>query len=193
MTRKGTTARSHRLRVPFIHRLYLKTLLGRLSSCYYSGGACFSDAFLVHLLSLSLYLFCGLLLSLLRFANTQRALQARKEEGTRSSQFPVLPFDDLNFVYFLDLPLPTFVSPSVPFYYRRLRLQHPPVASSLDGYLAMSTTAESRPESTPSRPSPAPSTAGSTGTSGITVRGGPNGHMSFRRCVVIFPFAVVVG
>ncbi|KAK9580470.1 Transcriptional activator of fatty acid utilization [Aspergillus fumigatus] len=45
----------------------------------------------------------------------------------------------------------------------------------------MSTTAESRPESTPSRPSPAPSTAGSTGTSGITVRGGPNGHMSFRR------------
>ncbi|GIC94826.1 CeGAL family transcription factor [Aspergillus udagawae] len=44
----------------------------------------------------------------------------------------------------------------------------------------MSTTAENRQESTPSRPSPAPSTAGSTGTSGIT-RGGPNGHMSFRR------------
>jgi hypothetical protein len=84
-------------------------------------------------------------------------------------------------------------SPSVPFYYRRLRLKRSPVASFLDGCLAMSTTAENRPESTPSRPSPAPSTAGSTGTSGITVRGGQNGHMSFRRCVVIFPFAVVVG
>lgn len=33
------------------------------------------------------------------------------------------------------------------------------------------------------RPSPAPSTAGSTGTSSVTVRTGPNGQMSFRRCV----------
>ncbi|ODM21569.1 Cutinase transcription factor 1 alpha [Aspergillus cristatus] len=32
-----------------------------------------------------------------------------------------------------------------------------------------------------SKASPAPSTAGSTGTSGITVRTGPNGQMSFRR------------
>ncbi|EAW13400.1 CeGAL family transcription factor [Aspergillus clavatus NRRL 1] len=45
----------------------------------------------------------------------------------------------------------------------------------------MSTIAENHSESTPSKPSPAPSTAGSTGTSGITVRGASNGHMSFRR------------
>ncbi|KAL4889548.1 fungal-specific transcription factor domain-containing protein [Aspergillus ambiguus] len=44
----------------------------------------------------------------------------------------------------------------------------------------MSTTGENRTDST-SRPSPAPSATGSTGTSGITVRAGPNGHMSFRR------------
>lgn len=35
-----------------------------------------------------------------------------------------------------------------------------------------------------SKVSPAPSTAGSTGTSGITVRTGPNGQMSFRRWVI---------
>ncbi|KAE8366773.1 fungal-specific transcription factor domain-containing protein [Aspergillus caelatus] len=44
----------------------------------------------------------------------------------------------------------------------------------------MSTTGENHTDST-SRPSPAPSATGSTGTSGITVRAGPNGHMSFRR------------
>lgn len=72
--------------------------------------------------------------------------------------------------------------------------------ASLDGCPAMSTTAESRPDPT-TRPSPAPSTTGSTGTSGITVRTGPNGHMSFRRCVFpsVFPrhssrwFAWLVG
>ncbi|KAI9933470.1 Transcriptional activator of fatty acid utilization [Aspergillus wentii] len=45
----------------------------------------------------------------------------------------------------------------------------------------MSTAAESRHDPAASKPSPAPSTTGSTGTSGITVRSGPNGHMSFRR------------
>ncbi|KAB8225897.1 hypothetical protein BDV33DRAFT_78684 [Aspergillus novoparasiticus] len=44
----------------------------------------------------------------------------------------------------------------------------------------MSTTGENHTDST-SRPSPAPSATGSTGTSGITVRSGPNGQMSFRR------------
>lgn len=34
-----------------------------------------------------------------------------------------------------------------------------------------------------SRPSPAPSTAGSTGTSSVTVKTGSNGQMSFRRWV----------
>ncbi|KAL3250716.1 hypothetical protein ABHI18_011040, partial [Aspergillus niger] len=43
----------------------------------------------------------------------------------------------------------------------------------------MSTT-ENHSDPTASKTSPAPSTAGSTGTSGITVRTGPNGHMSFR-------------
>ncbi|KAF9892218.1 Transcriptional activator of fatty acid utilization [Aspergillus nanangensis] len=44
----------------------------------------------------------------------------------------------------------------------------------------MSTTGETYTDST-SRPSPAPSATGSTGTSGIAVRGGQNGQMSFRR------------
>lgn len=35
------------------------------------------------------------------------------------------------------------------------------------------------------RPSPAPSTAGSTGTSSVTVRTGTNGQMSFRRYVPV--------
>lgn len=56
----------------------------------------------------------------------------------------------------------------------------------------MNTAADSHHDSTSavatSRPSPAPSTAGSTGTSGITVRTGPNGQMSFRRWVrVLIP------
>lgn len=49
----------------------------------------------------------------------------------------------------------------------------------------MSTAGDIHTDSTNSRPSPAPSAAGSTGTSGITVRTGPNGQMSFRRCVSI--------
>ncbi|RAK85696.1 cutinase transcription factor 1 alpha [Aspergillus costaricaensis CBS 115574] len=44
----------------------------------------------------------------------------------------------------------------------------------------MSTT-ENHTDPSASKTSPAPSTAGSTGTSGITVRTGANGHMSFRR------------
>jgi len=48
---------------------------------------------------------------------------------------------------------------------------------------AMSTTIEHNTESQPANhPSPAPSAAGSTGTSGITVRTGPGGQpLSFRR------------
>ncbi|PLB50608.1 fungal-specific transcription factor domain protein [Aspergillus steynii IBT 23096] len=45
----------------------------------------------------------------------------------------------------------------------------------------MSTAGDIHTDSTNSRPSPAPSAAGSTGTSGITVRTGANGQMSFRR------------
>ncbi|KAJ5675418.1 hypothetical protein N7462_008315 [Penicillium macrosclerotiorum] len=46
----------------------------------------------------------------------------------------------------------------------------------------MSTTIESQTEPTANHPSPAPSAAGSTGTSGITVRNGPGGQpLSFRR------------
>ncbi|KAJ5807112.1 glycosyl phosphatidyl inositol anchor synthesis [Penicillium riverlandense] len=57
------------------------------------------------------------------------------------------------------------------------------------GQSAMSTTTESYAESYPANHgSPAPSAAGSTGTSGITVRGGPNNsQMSFRRFVVTPP------
>lgn len=54
---------------------------------------------------------------------------------------------------------------------------------------AMNTAADSYHDSAPaasSKASPAPSTAGSTGTSGITVRTGPNGQMSFRRSVVLY-------
>ena len=47
----------------------------------------------------------------------------------------------------------------------------------------MSTVEQRRDLPDNTRPSPAPSTAGSTGTSSVTVRTGPNGHMSFRRCV----------
>lgn len=46
----------------------------------------------------------------------------------------------------------------------------------------MNTAAEAHSDPA-TRPSPAPSTTGSTGTSGITVRTGPNGQMSFRRWV----------
>ncbi|KAL2810896.1 hypothetical protein BJX63DRAFT_300647 [Aspergillus granulosus] len=46
----------------------------------------------------------------------------------------------------------------------------------------MSTTAGERfVDLTASKPSPTPSTTGSTGTSGIAVRSGTNGQMSFRR------------
>lgn len=56
------------------------------------------------------------------------------------------------------------------------------------------TTTESQYDPAASKPSPAPSTTGSTGTSGITVRTGPNGQMSFRRWVsrLIFEFSLIV-
>ena len=54
---------------------------------------------------------------------------------------------------------------------------------SLDGcFSAMSAAAGDKfIDSSASRPSPTPSTAGSTGTAGISVRAGANGQMSFRR------------
>ncbi|KAJ5090561.1 hypothetical protein N7532_009245 [Penicillium argentinense] len=52
----------------------------------------------------------------------------------------------------------------------------------MDGDVAMSTTIESQGDTAATHPSPAPSAAGSTGTSGITVRNGPGGQpVSFRR------------
>ncbi|KAL4803978.1 fungal-specific transcription factor domain-containing protein [Aspergillus unguis] len=45
----------------------------------------------------------------------------------------------------------------------------------------MSTAGERTIDPSASRPSPTPSTAGSTGTAGIAVRAGANGQMSFRR------------
>jgi len=50
------------------------------------------------------------------------------------------------------------------------------------GDAAMSTTIDPNDSNAATHPSPAPSAAGSTGTSGITVRAGPHGQpVSFRR------------
>lgn len=63
-------------------------------------------------------------------------------------------------------------------------LASPPYSPNLDGdRVAMSTTTEFQTEQlSDTQGSPAPSNAGSTGTSGITVRNGPQGQpLSFRR------------